>query len=643
MKANFEEIVKDDLQVSNMKPGALIAGKIMDIQKSWVVVDTHLKTESILPREQFDKTYKDRDVEIGDEIELMLESVENGLGRTQVSYGKALFWRKWLELEKAQKDETLVEGLIKNRVRGGFSVFVDGIKCFLPGSLIDIAEGVNPISFENTPGTFKIVSINRSRYNVVLTHKSSNAKQHDAEKQEFFEELMAAGIARGKVKKIMDFGAFIDLGKGEGLVYIADIMWKRINHPSDVLSVGEEYDFKVISYNREKNRISLSLREMQGNPWDELEQNIKEGQQVSGTVAKIDNYGFFVELSPGIVGLVYLTEIDWTNKSPKPTKYVTVNDKVNVQILSLDIKNRRISLGYKQCLQNPWVDYCDSHAVGDILTAPINRFNKHGLFLALNEQLNGFVHAGNIDWDSSPEDAMKKYVKGDIVKAQITILDPLKEKIALSIKKITPNVFMDFAKKYTVKESIITCKVKKIENKQVFVALDDELEGIIMASELGGDRMKDPADICKVGEELTALLWRMDAKSKRIYLSVRAITEQHDKEALAQQKKKKTGFLSTLGDILNISKPSVNADAEAAPAVEDEVATAVEDEAAPAVEDEAATAVEEEAATAVEDEAAPAVEDEAATAVEDEAAPVVEDEADPVVEDADSEEQKDKA
>lgn len=556
MKANFKEIVQDELNGSNMKPGALIKGKIMDIQKNWVVVDTRLKTESILPLEEFEGNSEDT-IRVGDEIELMLESVENGLGRTEVSYGKARFWRKWLELEQANKEDILVGGLIKNRVRGGFSVFVGGIKCFLPGSLIEIGEGVNPAAFENTEGKFKVIKISRSRFNVVLSHKSSGDEKSENEKRDFFESLMKAGVARGKVKKILDFGAFIDLGKGEGLVYIADIMWKRIQHPSDVLKVGEEYEFKVIGYNKEKNRLSLSLREMHDNPWNELAGKITEGQEVSGAVTKIDKYGFFVELSPGIVGLVYLSEIDWLNKSPSPSKYVDVGDKVNVKILTIDISARRISLSYKQCFNNPWHEYAEIHSIGDIVEGPVTGSNKSGIFIGLTGRLDGFIHSSNIDWDLPQDEALKLHRKGDPIKAQITLLDANKEKVALSIKKITPNPFMDFFKRKKVKKSILNCTIKSVANNKVIVTIDENLDGVILASELGGDRMKDPADLYQVGEELTVMLWRIDIKKKMIFLSVRAISEKEDKEVLEEQKKKKGGFLSTLGDILNIKDKEV--------------------------------------------------------------------------------------
>ncbi|MBE8182023.1 MAG: S1 RNA-binding domain-containing protein, partial [Candidatus Portiera sp.] len=384
-----------------------------------------------------------------------------------------------------------------------------------------------------------------------------------------------------------------------------------------------------------------------GNPWDQIGENITEGQQVSGSVTKLDNYGFFVELSPGIVGLVYLTEIDWVNKSPKPSKYVSVGDKVNVEILALDLEKRRISLGYKQCQQNPWVDYANNHSVGDIITAPVNRFNKHGLFLAINDNLDGFVHISNIDWDSSQEDVLKKYSKGDVVKAQITIIDPQKGKIALSIKKVTPNVFMDFGKKYDLKKSVIVCKVKSIENKQVIVSLENELDGIIMASELGGDRMKDPADICKVGDELTAMLWRMDAKSKRIYLSVRAITEQDDKEAMAEQKKKKTGFLSTFADILHIGSksnddktPEDKTPEDKTP--EDKTAEATEDKVEAVAEDKAAEATEDKPEAVAEDKGAEATEDKPEAVAEDKGAEATEDKPEAVAEDKGAEATEDK-
>lgn len=552
MRVNFSEIVNEGLKSSSMKPGTLIKGRVLDVQKNWVVVDTHLKTESVLPRDQFEDNTGNSNLNIGDEVELMLESVENGLGRTQVSYGKAKFWRKWLELEEAHKNSLKVKGTIKNRVRGGFSVYIDGIKAFLPGSLIEIGTGINPAALENTETSFKIVKINRSRFNIILSHKSVDNEQEDAAKKEFFESLMKAGTAKGRVKKIMDFGAFIDLGKGEGLVYIADIMWQRIHHPRDVLKVGEEYEFKVINYNREKNRLSLSLREMQDNPWDKLKDQLQEDQEVSGIVSKIDNYGFFVELSPGIVGLVHLSEIDWVNKAPRPGNYVKLGDKVTVKVLSLDIPNRRMSLGYKQCFNNPWEEYANEHSVGEIIEGKVKNIHSFGIFVALTKDLDGFVYSHNIDWDLPPEEAIKLYSKGDTVKAMITTIEVQKKKVGLNIKKTKPNVFMDYIKQYQVKKSEIKGTIKSIESKRIIVQISDEFEGIITASELGIDRMQEPADLVKVGEEITALLWKIDSKKKQIFLSLKAITQKQKEIVLDQQEKKKGGFFSTLGDILNI-------------------------------------------------------------------------------------------
>ena len=554
METNFGEIVKEDLKTSKMKPGSLIKGKIMEIQKNWVVVDTNLKTESVLSRDQFEGNSAE-EIHVGDEVELLLEAVENGLGQTQVSYGKAKFWRKWLELEEAAKEDREINGLIRGRVKGGFSVYVGGIKCFLPGSLIDIAEGVNPMSFENTEGKFKIVKISRNRYNIVLSHKSMVENKDSTEKHAFFESLMKAGKVHGKVKKIVDFGAFIDLGKGEGLVYIADIIWKRINHPSEVLSVGEEYDFKVIDYNREKGRLSLSLREMYDNPWDDLEGKIKEGQKISGTVTKIDNYGFFVEVKPGIAGLVHTSEIDWAKRAPQASNYVSVGDKVDVQVLAVDIPARRISLGYKQCFNNPWQEYAENHATGDILELPITRFHKVGLFLKLTDTLEGFVHSNNIDWDLSPEQALKHYKKSDVVKAKIILMDPAKEKVTLSIKHTIPNAFMQFSKKVIPQKTVMDCTIASVNNKGAIVTLEEDgIDGFIPANELTNDKMKDPADIVKVGEKISAMVKSVDKKNKRIVFSYRVVHASEEKEAIEKHREKKGGFISTLGEIFGGSK-----------------------------------------------------------------------------------------
>lgn len=541
-------IIEENLRTVDMQPGALIKGTVLDIKKDWITIDTHLKTESVLPREQF----KNANIDVGDEIELMLETVENGYGRTQVSYAKARFIRRWSELEKIYKEKQTVRGLIKNKVRGGFSVDLDGVPAFLPGSLVDLGQPVDASLLENTETDFKIVKIDRERLNMVVSHKAIYEEQSAAEKRSYFESLLEIGTVKGTVKRIMDYGAFIDLGKGEGLLHIGDIAWHRISHPSDVIRPGEQYEFKIINYDAKKNHLSLSLREMTDNPWQNMDDRFKPNEIYEGVVTSITDYGLFVEIASNIEGLVHLSELDWVNKSPRPANYAKVGDKIKVMVLKIEKEKCRLSLGHKQCETNPWQEYADQHSIGDIIEAKVKEVYDFGIFVEVGENMDGFIHVNNLDWEIPGEEAIKEYRKGQKVQAKITYINVPEEKVSLSIKKTKPNHLEDFMKKNKAGKARVKCTVASIERAKITVDLNENLQGTIPRYELTNDRLKEPADLVKIGDELEALVLSYDKTKRTITLSSKAVEKKEEREALKQHEKKKKGFFSTLGDILHL-------------------------------------------------------------------------------------------
>ena len=551
MRLQVPEIVEEELKSVIMQPGSLIKGTVLDIKKDWIVVDTHLKTESMIPREQFKSKNGETEVHIGDEIELMLEIVENGFGKTQVSYEKAQFMKKWLSLETAFKEGKIISGLIKNKVRGGFTADLEGIQAFLPSSLVDLGEPMDFSLLENTETTFKIIKIDRPRLNIVVSHKATTEGQTPNQKREYFELLAKKGVVRGTVKRIVDYGAFIDLGKGEGLLYIGDIAWYRIKHPSDILKIGEQYDFKIINYDKEKNHLSLSLREMMENPWQSLEEKFTVNQIIEGTVTSVTDYGLFVEVASKIEGLVHLSELDWINKSPRAANYAKVGDRINVMVLKIDKAKCRLALGYKQCHKNPWQEFADKHAKGDIIDAKIKEIYDYGIFVEVAKNIDGFIHVNNLGWDIPGTELIKQYNKGQVIQAMITFISIEEEKVSLSIKKMQPNYIEDFIKEHPVKKSKVKCIVTAIEKRRVLVDISENVQGIIPAWELSGDRLREPADLVKIGEELEALILKFDKAKKIITLSPKAIEKKQETEVLSSHRKK-GGFFATLGDILHL-------------------------------------------------------------------------------------------
>ena len=574
-KSSFTELVQDDLKALSMRPGSVIKGRIMSIEKNWITVDTRLKTEGRLPVEQFKNKDGDLEVKIGDEIELLLETVENGYGQTQVSYEKAKYIRLWQQYEEMYKANKTVQGTIRHKVNGGFSVDLAGIRAFLPGSLIDMGNNMDPRVLENTHTEFKIIKVDKERYNLVVSHRAIGRARLEDERRAYHESLMTIGKVRGAVKAIVPRGVLINLGKGIGFLRNLDIAWEPVHDAADHLKVGEEREFKVIGYNAERNCMLLSLREMIDSPWDNLTDNYQVGQELESTIRHINDHGLLVEIAPGLVGLVHTSELNWERTSVNPSDYGKPGDTLQVKILSMEPAKRRLSLSHRFCLANPWQEYADEHQVGDTVEGTIKDMYDCGFFVSLTECIDGYVPPKQLDWNLLPHDAIKQFRKGQKVRCVLLNVDINNRRILLSVKKTKPNYYLEYNTVHPAK-SIVMGKVKKIGKKNIIVELTDHVSGILPIRELSSDKMKLPEDLVKIDQELQLQVLHYDPKNKGITLSRRAVTEGEEKDALTAHKKKKTGFINRLGDLLRLGDRG-----KKAPAKEEEdgkVAASTQDE-----------------------------------------------------------------
>ena len=557
-KNNFNELVQDDLKALSMRPGSFIKGRIMSIEKNWITVDTRLKTEGRLPSEQFKNEEGNLEVKVGDEIELLLETVENGYGQTQVSYEKAKFIRLWEKYEEMHKTNSTVQGTIRHKVHGGFSVDLAGIRAFLPGSLIDTGNNMDPRILENTDTEFKIIKIDKERYNLVVSHRAIGRERLEDEKRSYFESLLALGKVRGTVKRLFQRGALIGLGKGVGFLRNLDIAWEAVHDPADHIQIGEEHEFKVIRYDEERNCLLLSLREMVDSPWDNLADNYKVGQELESIIRHINDHGLLVEIAPGLIGLVHTSELDWSRTPVNTSDYGKLGDTLPVKILSMEPEKRKLALSYRACLSNPWQEYADEHKIGDTVEGTIKDIYDFGVFVNLAECIDGFVHPRHLDWILAPNDAIKQIRKGQKTKCAIIGMDIDSRRILLSIKKTKPNYYAEYTAVHPVK-ALVPGKVKKIGKKNVVIELTDNVVGNLPIRELSSDKMKAPEDLVKMDQELQLQILHYDPKKRMIVLSLRTVTEGEEKEVLTQHKKKKTSFINRLGDLLHLGDRSKKA------------------------------------------------------------------------------------
>jgi len=531
MSENFAEMFEQSITQMNMRVGEIITGEVVDINRDMVIVNAGLKSEGVIPVEQFYNESGELEVNIGDVVEVALDSFEDGYGESRLSREKAKRARAWTRLEEAQQADEIVTGRFTGKVKGGFTVDIGEIRAFLPGSLVDVRPVRDTAYLEEKELEFKIIKLDQKRNNVVVSRRAVVEKEFSEEREKLLETLKEGERVRGIVKNLTDYGAFLDLGGIDGLLHITDMAWKRVKHPSEVVEIGQEIDVVVLKFDREKNRVSLGLKQMGDDPWENLMRRYPEGTRLFGHVSNITDYGCFVEIEDGVEGLVHVSEMDWTNKNVNPNKVVTLGDEVEVVILEIDEERRRITLGMKQCKPNPWEEFGTTANKGDVISGKIKSITDFGIFIGLDGNIDGLIHLTDLSWNKVGEDAVRDYQKGQEVEAMVLSIDPERERISLGIKQIEKDPFASFIASQP-KGSIVTGVVISVDAKAAVLDLGDGIEGLLRASEMATDRVEDARSFMNEGDKVEAKITGMDRKGRSIYLSIKAKDSDEEQEAL---------------------------------------------------------------------------------------------------------------
>ncbi len=548
MSESFAQLFEESLASQRIRPGQILTGRVIDVNSDVVVVSAGLKSEAVIPTQQFKNERGEIEVSVGDEVEVALDSVEDGSGETRLSREKAKRARTWERLEKAFEDGDTVSGLINGRVKGGFTVDIDFVRAFLPGSLVDVRPVRDPSYLEGKTLEFKVIKLDQKRNNVVVSRRAVVEQEYSAERSELLDKLQEGAVVRGVVKNLTDYGAFVDLGGIDGLLHITDMAWKRVKHPSEVVNVGDEIDVRILKFDRERQRVSLGLKQLGADPWDNIARRYPSGTRLFGKVTNIADYGCFVEIEEGVEGLVHVSEMDWTNKNVNPSKVVHIGEEVEVMVLDIDEERRRISLGIKQCKPNPWREFADNYNRGDHVSGQVRSITDFGLFIGLPGGIDGLVHLSDLSWDVAGEEAIRSYQKGQEVEAVVVAIDPERERISLSVKQLAKDPFSSWIAEHP-KGSIVTGVVREVDAKGAIVDLEGGIEGYLRASELSRDRVEDARTMLKAGDEIEAKFLAVDRKLRTIALSIKAKEMSEEAEAVQQYRSDSTTGTS-LGDLL---------------------------------------------------------------------------------------------
>jgi len=550
MTESFAELFEQSLANQRIRPGMILTGLIVDVTDDVVIVNVGLKSEAVIPLEQFKNERGEVEVKPGDEVEVALDSVEDGTGETRLSREKAKRARTWTRLETAFNDSQIVVGVITGRVKGGFTVEIDNVRAFLPGSLVDVRPVRDTSYLENKPLEFKVIKLDQKRNNVVVSRRAVVEQEFSAERSALMDNLQEGAVVRGSVKNLTDYGAFVDLGGIDGLLHITDMAWKRVKHPSEVVKVGDEIDVRILKFDRERSRVSLGLKQLGADPWENISRRYPPHTRVFGKVTNIADYGAFVEIEDGVEGLVHVSEMDWTNKNVNPAKVVHTGQEVEVMVLDVDEERRRISLGLKQCKANPWKEFAENYNRGDKVSGQIKSITDFGIFIGLPGNIDGLVHLSDISWDQPGEEAVRNYQKGQQLEAMVLSIDPERERISLGIKQLAKDPFSAYIAE-NPKGTIVKGVVKEVDARGAVIDLGNGINGQLRASELGRDRVEDARTVLKVGEEIEAKFTGVDRKSRTISLSIKA-KEMHEEQEAVQSYRSETGSSSgtSLGDLL---------------------------------------------------------------------------------------------
>lgn len=556
----FAALLDDSMKDQQNFVGSVVNGTIVAIENDFVIVDVGLKSEGRIPFQEFKRPGEDPELKVGDSVEVFVEKMENRDGESVLSREKAKREEVWLELEQSCDKEERVTGVIFGRVKGGFTVDLGGAVAFLPGSQVDIRPVRDVTPLMNTPQPFHILKMDRARGNIVVSRRAVLEESRAEAKSDLMDNLNEGQILQGVVKNITDYGAFVDLGGVDGLLHVTDISWKRVNHPSEALQVGQTIDVQVIRFNEETQRISLGMKQLESDPWDEVSGKYAVGERFTGRITNIADYGAFVELDDGIEGLVHVSEMSWTKKNVHPSKIVATSQEVEVQVLDIDNEKRRISLGLKQCQENPWSDFAAKNKAGDVLDGTVNNVTEFGIFVTVADDLDGMVHLSDVSWEDQSEDALKAFKKGDALKVKILELDPEKERIALGIKQLTEDPYKG-AMDGVAKGSVVTGTVTVIENNGIEVSINEKLKGFIKKADLSRERSEQRPDRFAVGEKVDAKVTNVDKKTGKLGLSIKAREIDEDKQAMKEFGSTESG--ASLGDILGAALNDGDAKAEA--------------------------------------------------------------------------------
>jgi small subunit ribosomal protein S1 len=555
LSESFSEMFEQSLANQRIRPGMILTGLVVEVGSDVVIVNVGLKSEAVIPLEQFKNERGEIEVAAGDQVEVALDSVEDGTGETRLSREKAKRARTWTRLEEAFNNGEIVTGIISGRVKGGFTVEIDHVRAFLPGSLVDVRPVRDTGYLEGKPLEFKVIKLDQKRNNVVVSRRAVVEQEFSAERTALMDNLQEGAVVRGSVKNLTDYGAFVDLGGIDGLLHITDMAWKRVKHPSEVVKVGDEIDVRILKFDRERSRVSLGLKQLGADPWENIARRYPPNTRVFGKVTNIADYGAFVEIEDGVEGLVHVSEMDWTNKNVNPAKVVHTGQEVEVMVLDVDEERRRISLGLKQCKANPWKEFAENHNRGDHVSGQIKSITDFGIFIGLPGNIDGLVHLSDISWDLPGEEAVRNYQKGQQLEAMVLSIDPERERISLGIKQLAKDPFSAFVSE-NPKGSIIKGIVKEVDQRGAVIDLGNGIDGQLRASELGRDRVDDARSVLKIGDEVEAKFIGVDRKTRTISLSVKAKEVHEEAEAVQNYRSEIPTSGTSLGDLL---KEQINA------------------------------------------------------------------------------------
>ena len=533
MTESFAELFEQSERISKLKPGAIVTGTVVEIRSDVVIVNAGLKSEGVVPIEQFRNEAGELEVSVGDEVKVALDALEDGFGETRLSREKAKRAMVWDELEDAQSKDQTVVGRISGKVKGGFTVDIKDIRAFLPGSLVDVRPVRDPVYLEGKDLEFKIIKLDRKRNNVVVSRRAVVESEFSVEREQLMEKLKEGAVLKGVVKNLTDYGAFVDLGGIDGLLHITDMAWKRVRHPSEVVNVGDEIDVRVLRFDRERNRVSLGLKQLGDDPWVNISRRYPQGTRLFGKVSNVTEYGAFVELEPGVEGLVHVSEMDWTNKNVNPAKIVAIGDETEVTVLDIDEERRRISLGMKQCTSNPWEAFAGTFKKGDRVSGQIKSITDFGIFVGLDGGIDGLVHLSDISWNGTGEDLVRNFKKGEDIEAVVLAVDPERERISLGIKQLEQDPFGSYMAAHP-KGSIVNGIVREVDARGVTVDLGEGGEGYLRASDIAKERVDDATLHYKAGEKIEAKFTGLDRRGRTLQLSIRAKEDDELADALEE-------------------------------------------------------------------------------------------------------------